>query len=316
MISVIVPIYNVETYLPQCLDSLVAQTFPNVEFLLIDDGSTDDSGKIADKYTVDKRFRVWHTSNQGLSSARNLVIEQARGEWLMFVDGDDWVTADFCEKPYNMAIKNNADLVIFQFFSVKKTGIKAIVSGAMGQRIPINGIVDTKTAIKNNQVCVWNKLYKRTLFQNIRFPASRVYEDISITHKLFFSAEKILLTPDPLYYHFHRKGSIKSTRSAKYARDMFISTIERYEDLKSKGYEKNFYISGLISSSLLLMTRTFPSDDPVYHKAETILNAFNEIPSEWSWKRKTMLRLWRADKRLFHFICRVLKKKDSGNRSD
>lgn len=116
MISVIVPIYNVEAYLPKCLDSLAAQTFPDAEFILIDDGSTDRSAEIASAYVgADPRFFVYHTTNHGLSAARNLGIEKARGDWLMFVDPDDYVTPDFCETPYRDALREEADLVIFGY---------------------------------------------------------------------------------------------------------------------------------------------------------------------------------------------------------
>ena len=111
MVSVIVPIYNVENYVKKCLDSLAAQTLKDVEFILIDDGSTDNSGKIADQYSSDPRFHIFHTENRGLSAARNYGIDQSHGEYLMFVDGDDWVAPDYCRIPYETAITNNADLV-------------------------------------------------------------------------------------------------------------------------------------------------------------------------------------------------------------
>ena len=114
MISVIVPIYNVEPYVRQCIESLLAQTGPETEILLIDDGSTDRSGVIAEEYK-DGRIRVFHLQNGGLSAARNFGIEHARGEWLMFVDGDDYVLPEFCSAPFALAQETGADLVAFRY---------------------------------------------------------------------------------------------------------------------------------------------------------------------------------------------------------
>ena len=115
-VSVIVPVYNVEEYLRKCIDSIVAQTLKDIEIILVDDGSTDGSGTICDEYaSQDKRVRVVHKINGGLSSARNTGIEAASAPFLMFIDSDDWVEPNFCEKPYLAAKNNNADLVLFSF---------------------------------------------------------------------------------------------------------------------------------------------------------------------------------------------------------
>lgn len=124
LISVIVPIYNVEKYVRKCLDSLVAQTLREIEVICIDDGSTDRSGEIADEIARDDaRFRVIHTENRGLSAARNRGIDEARSQWLMFVDSDDWVSPEFCRVPYEAAIEYGADLVIFGAYVVKREKI-------------------------------------------------------------------------------------------------------------------------------------------------------------------------------------------------
>ena len=121
-LSVIVPVYRVEKYIYRCLDSLSRQNFEEVEFLLIDDGSPDRCGKICDEYTLkDPRFIVFHKENGGLSTARNYGIDKARGEYLLFVDSDDWVAPDFCKTSYELAAHNNADVVIFMHQIVKES---------------------------------------------------------------------------------------------------------------------------------------------------------------------------------------------------
>ena len=141
MVSVIVPVYNVEKYVRQCLESLKAQTLEDVEFVIIDDGSTDSSGRICDEYSIDSRFRVFHTENRGLSAARNRGLDEARGEWIEFVDSDDWVLPGFCEVPLKAAIENNADLVIFQR---APTNEKGRIKRGKKKEIPIGAsIVNT-----------------------------------------------------------------------------------------------------------------------------------------------------------------------------
>lgn len=126
LISVIVPIYNVEKYVRKCLESLKNQTMKEIEVICIDDGSTDRSGLIADEYESSEFpiFRVIHTENRGLSAARNRGLDEARAEWIMFVDSDDWVDKEFCRVPYENAIENKADMVIFGVGTVKRGIIK------------------------------------------------------------------------------------------------------------------------------------------------------------------------------------------------
>ena len=153
MISVIVPIYNVEKYLPRCLDSLINQTYADVEFILIDDGSTDSSGKIADSYKDRApRFKVFHTENHGLSAARNYGIEHSKGEWLMFVDSDDWVSPSFCETPMKAAIEYNADLIDFRVNSVKNGKIHPDKT----DKIPA-GIITFEQAMIHANISTWNR---------------------------------------------------------------------------------------------------------------------------------------------------------------
>ena len=303
MISVIVPIFNVESYLRNCLDSLAAQTFPDVEFILIDDGSTDESGIIAEQYADDARFRVFHTLNHGVSWARNYGIEKSRGEWLMFVDADDRVEPDYCRKPYEAAVRNGADLVIFQRYKEKKGKIYK-----SSRTIPV-GITDKETAIKYGHNTAWNRLYRRELFSKIRFPEGRVYEEIATIHKTVLAASKIVIIPDHLYYYVYRKGSITHTTSLKNKKDAFISALERAEELKAYGLRKELYENSVLTRALGLLACSNADDDLLYRKAEEVADSFCSFPSGMRMKHKMMLRIWKANKHLFHFICRVSGKK-------
>ncbi len=305
MISVIVPIFNVEVYLPKCLDSLAAQTSPDVEFILIDDGSTDKSGEIAETYAgADHRFFVYHTQNHGLSAARNLGIEKACGEWLMFVDPDDYVTPDFCETPYQAALHENADLVIF-----KRSVVRGRGSAARGKGSDVSGIVDAEMAIRYGGVAVWNRLYRRELFDAIRYPEGRVFEDIATTHKLIFTAKRILMLPDVLYYHISRKDSITHIHSAKNAHDLFLASLERAEFLKSRGCTEDLYQPLVWTCALTLLARSEPCDDPLFQQAEAVADSIPGIPPQLNRKKRLMLLVWKLDKRLFHLACRLLGQK-------
>ena len=209
MISVIVPVYNVEKQLPRCIQSLKRVAGDSVEIILVDDGSTDGSGSIMDAIN-DPSFRVFHTENHGLSAARNYGIEQARGDWLMFVDSDDWVEPEFCKTPLLNAEKYHADLVAFGVRSWKRgkeigsspwrkmsKRIKKVLNADTPER-PV-GIVTQEDAVQFGGAAVWNKLYRRELFDCVRYPEGRFFEDLATTHKLIYLAQRIVLIPDLLY---------------------------------------------------------------------------------------------------------------------
>lgn len=307
----IVSIYNVEEYLPKCLASLMSQTFADVEFILVDDGSTDGSGAIVDNYeSKDSRFRVFHTMNNGLSAARNFGVDKASGEWIMFVDGDDWVEPTFCEEPYRNAISNNADLVIFQFYKEKNGKRKPSIKG----NIPI-GVIDPFMGTQYGKWAVWNKLYKKCLFDDIRFPEGHNCEDIAITHRIVFSAKRIVMISDVLYNYVYRKDSITNKPSEKNKRDGFYYALRRYDDLISYGYEKEKHEEELWQCALGYLIRANPSDDPLFEKAEEVVSLIKTTSKKFPVKKKIMLFLWKTDKSLFHYICRVFGQKDESKRT-
>ena len=311
LISVIVPIYNVEKYVRKCLESLVNQTMKQIEVICIDDGSTDSSGAIADEYCntdAEGNGKEWpvilviHTENRGLSAARNRGIDESRSQWLMFVDSDDWVEPEFCRIPYETVLNDNADMIIFPAQKGRKKDSKA-------------GIVDIETAVRIGDSYAWNKLYRKDLFNTIRYPEGRVYEDLAVTHKLVFAAKKIVMIDGVLVHHRYRKNSISQCRSAANKRDGFISSQQRAEDLKSYGCQEMTYAPTLVSYALGFLSRAYPCDDTEYKRAESIVNSVEGIPSVLSAQKKIMLRVWKIDKRLFHQICRITGQKDKKSRA-
>ncbi len=208
-ISLIIPVYNVEKYLPKCLDSVINQTYKQIEIIIIDDGSTDNSGILCDEYALrDNRIIVIHQPNRGVSSARNTGLDIAKGEYVMFVDSDDYVEPTFCEKPLTIAIKEHVDIVSFGYFkignkttTVKKTYNPRIVqaSEAIKQLIIMDDVVHG---------FVWNKFYKRTLFEHVRFSVGRTFEDQGVNYLLFHYAQRVFISDEILYHYCRRDNSI------------------------------------------------------------------------------------------------------------
>lgn len=214
LISIVVPIYKVEKYINKCIDSIINQTYKNIEIILVDDGSEDVCSEICDEYaSKDNRIRVIHKINGGLSSARNIGIDKASGMYIAFVDSDDYISERMIEILYENIKKYNADISICDFEYVNEKGQKLdikyenkICKGC------INGkeIINKSYLLKNGAywVVAWNKLYKTELFKGIRYPEGKIHEDEFIIHKLIYNATKIICDDYKGYYYVQRPGSI------------------------------------------------------------------------------------------------------------
>ena len=215
IVSIIVPIYNVEEYLYKCINSVLNQTFKNFELILVNDGSTDNSGKICDEYKKkDDRIKVIHQENGGVSSARNTGIKNAKGMFIGFVDPDDWIYPDMFEKLYNNIIENNADISICKHCRE----INGISNSKTYNSHEIIKTMDNKEAMhelfKGNlyRFALWNKLYKKECFENVSFPNGRIHEDLSTSYKIFSNANYIVFTDYVGYVYVKRVDSILTTR--------------------------------------------------------------------------------------------------------
>ncbi|MCL2024064.1 MAG: glycosyltransferase [Oscillospiraceae bacterium] len=210
LISVIVPVYNVESYLGKCLDSIVEQSYQNLQIILVDDGATDSSGQICDEYAArDGRIQVIHKPNGGLSSARNAGLDSARGQFIAFVDSDDFIARDMYEQLHRAAVENNADIAVcaYYHYNEKQGSIREIPHKLDA---PFNKSLDEDSAALTLAPYAWNKLYRRESFPNFYFPESLVYEDIATVYPLMSRAKKITIVDKPLYYYLiSRENSIK-----------------------------------------------------------------------------------------------------------
>ena len=216
LISVIVPVYNVEKYLSRCVESILNQTYKNLEIILIDDGATDYCGKICDAYKKkDYRIKVIHKTNGGLSDARNAGLDQMTGEYVTCIDSDDFVSPFFISNLWIALDTNQCDIASSWF-----------VEYYNGQALPAVQKLNTKNIQVFSrkeffekllyqdgvEVSAWGKLYKRELYQNIRYPVGKLYEDIPTTYQLVEKANKIAVIPNVDYYYFQRENSIAKAK--------------------------------------------------------------------------------------------------------
>jgi glycosyltransferase involved in cell wall biosynthesis len=200
LISVIVPVYNVEIYLRKCLDSIINQTYKNLEIILVDDGSPDNCGKVCDEYaTKDKRVKVIHKANGGQSSARNAGLDIATGEYIAFVDSDDYIAENMYEDLIGIAQKEMADIVTYTFYIIDSRGIR-IAQTVDADNLSIDEIRYLVLMDKYLN-CACDKLHKAELFKDLRFFEGVYSEDLFITPTLFFRAQKVVLTQKPYYYY-------------------------------------------------------------------------------------------------------------------
>jgi glycosyltransferase involved in cell wall biosynthesis len=235
IISVIVPVYNVEAYLPKCLNSILKQKFVDFELILVDDGSTDSSGKICDDFALlDQRIKVIRQKNGGLSNARNSGINIAIGKYFSFIDSDDWIDENMFFEMYNQAIQNEADIVIAGHYSVELDGTIVDNTKLNKQRL-LNRVEATSLILGDEEIYsfAWDKLYKSDLFESIRYPDGRVFEDTATTYKLFNKAEIFVQMNQPFYYYLRRESGICLTpefsRVMKRKEDNYVAFLERYE---------------------------------------------------------------------------------------
>ena len=236
-ISIIIPVYNSEEYLPACLDSVLDQVFRDFELILVDDGSPDDCGRICDEYAKkDSRITVYHIENCGSSAARNYGIDRASGKYIGFIDSDDYIDRDMYRILYNNIEREAAD--------ISMCGLADVYGGEVTNPVdePVYKIMDTKEAIqtvfeaKLTSVTPVNKLYRRELFEDIRYPVGEDSgEDASIIVDLLLKCKKVVLTTQQLYYYIHRQDSI-TTRDFRLSDKSVIRAYKKNYKLIMENY--------------------------------------------------------------------------------
>ncbi len=252
-ISVVVPVYNVEHYVEKCIDSILRQTYRNLEIFLVDDGSTDGSRKKCEQYlSIDDRIQLICQTNQGLSAARNAAIDKATGDYIGFVDSDDWIASDLFEVLYRNAEEYHADISECAAKIVSETeNVIPNDEEEEASLVVLEGIEKLLDNMHRSNHSMWGKLFRASLFEGIRMPEGRIYEDLATTYRLIDRANKIVVSPREKYYYVSRSSSITRQKFNIHHMDVLWASEQRYHYIVEKYPElekecRNYILANVI----------------------------------------------------------------------
>ena len=272
LVSVIVPVYNVEKYLKRCLESIINQTYRELEIILVDDGSKDESGKICEQYgKIDKRIKIIHKENGGLSSARNVGLADAKGKYISFVDSDDWIAKDMYEYMVGLIEKNEAEAVQCNF--IQTNGSKVIINEPEDIHIYTNKDICQfymEFSTKTGSYSVWKFLYKKEVLKDIKFREGKINEDIDYNYKVLARCKKIIVSNQVKYFYYQEGISLSTGGLKKRDFDLYDAAEALYQ---LAGNEKYGTISKLAAVkkartplSLLCKIAYYGIDDDINKK--------------------------------------------------
>lgn len=233
LISIIIPVYNTGEYLVRCVNSVTAQTYKNIEIILVNDGSTDNSGVICDDIAkCDERITVIHKENGGLSSARNCGMRAASGNYFIFIDSDDYIEPNMCEVLYNAVIVDECDMAVCGINNIDENG-KPIEE--MNEQCPLlrcimNGDDYRKALLRRGNwyyIVAWNKIYKKSVFENVEYPEGYIHEDEYVIHRIVGNCKKIAVTDEKMYNYIMRKTSITNEKYSVARLDIMGALLDR-----------------------------------------------------------------------------------------
>lgn len=318
-ISIIVPIYNVEEYLSKCIDSILSQTLTEFELILVDDGSPDKSGEICDEYAKkDNRIKVIHKENGGVSSARNEGIKVSNGEYIGFVDPDDYIKSDMYDVLYKLCINNNSEIGICKLG--REIEGKIINKSEDIDIKELNNVEGMRELFKGilYRFSLCNKLFKKSCFNNIEFPKGRIHEDLSTTYKLFANSNKSVYTTYDGYIYVKRENSILTSKYSEKRLQSFIawSEIIKYINRNYKSIvdevattyiywctDNIYYILNQVNSEedvkkyLLVVQKSIKNNGIIMKYIKNI-----------SWKYKITIRMLKININLFILVNRFMKR--------
>ena len=278
-ISVIIPVYNVEKEVAKCINSVINQTYSNLEIIIVNDGSTDESLKVCQKY-CDERIRIIDKSNGGLSDARNAGMAVATGEYILFVDSDDYIEEETCERFMKIMASNNPDLVVGDYYienglTKKLVQHKCLISGKTYSRDEY-----LSAAIRNNELRMeaWLNLYNTEFMKknNFKFKKGIYHEDMQLTPNILVKADTILYVENAFYHYVQRSGSIMHQSNQKKRMNDTINIYRQWIELEDKFSDRvtKKYFRGFIVKCYLKTCRTFPdaySISKLFSKMELLL---------------------------------------------
>ena len=261
MLSVVIPIYNVEKYLKRCIDSVISQTYKNIEIILVDDGSPDKCGEICDLYALkDKRIKVIHKENGGLSDARNIGTKAANGKYIAFIDSDDYISSDYFEYLYSLLIKTGADISVCRMIKTEEDVANFGVDNSKLQEQVLSGIEACRRLFFDDLyitlVTACGKLYNSEIVKKYPFPKGRKHEDEATTCKFYYESQKVVIGNKRLYAYYQNPTSITHSQGDKLNEDIIWALEHRamfFEECKEPilaKYSWNIYFHYCIKDSL------------------------------------------------------------------
>lgn len=309
-LSVVVPVYNVEQYLKRCVDSIINQNYPNIEIILVDDGSKDSSGKLCDFFAKqDKRIKVIHQTNGGLSSARNTGIENASGYYINFLDSDDELLPNIFNDLIPLMEKNGLDIIVYSSQKIKNGNIKK--EKHTGKFV----VWDRKTALvndlSNDGGCVWNKIYSKKAIDNVKFPVGRLFEDTATGYKFIANSDKVGYIDKVYHNYYYNPDSITNTSFNVKARwDYVLAREEVYNYCVNNNLPSEKVNGFLIKALLSCLTAIYANNDEnnkiYYDKIKKLLKIYTFEYSDKYLSFKYKIFLYSFDK--FDFIHKISAK--------
>lgn len=314
MISIIVPVFHVEKELRRCLDSILGQTFTDLELILVNDGGNEAETLICEEYAQkDSRIVYRYQSNQGLSAARNTGLDIAGGEWIMFVDSDDWVSEDLCQKAFEAAADTGAQMAIFDLVYTEGDAKEGQIHASMID----TGIYPSDEILKKRLTgdiagYAWNKIYHRSLWDNIRFPVGEIWEDDAIMHELMDKADKIAIIHDVLYYKPYRRESITSQAmiNKEWDKWVYIQRRKRYDYIKEHHPEMLDIEKNILATSALRYAKILAQSPNGRHEMNEIRTSLKDekiMLKGTSLKRRAAYRLWYYFPGVFTIFVRAVR---------
>ncbi len=308
LISVIVPVFNTEPYLEKCLGSLIKQSYRNIEIIAVDDGSTDGSRAILERFALmDPRIKAIHIEHDGVSAARNKGLDAASGDWLMFGDSDDYVEEDFCAHALENVVKDNAEIGIFSYRSISLDG------KIEGPSIPVEKGVLTREQIMQRlswislEHYMWNKIFRRDMFDGIRFPEGELWEDIAVLHLLLDRSHTVSLSDEQLYNYVRRPGTIMGSNTLRGVKWPYLQYKRQYLFFKAKYPKYADSMHTILAILGLRFTIQLAARKDPFSILKTEREFLREIPCAevFSWKQKILYWLLREFPYVFYWLASI-----------
>lgn len=255
MVDIIIPVYNVRPYVEQCLQSVINQTTRDINVIIVDDGSTDGSASVCDKYSMLSNVKVIHQTNGGLSSARNTGLNNSNSEYVMFVDSDDWIEQNTVEHLLAILKDTSADVACGGFFFEYKNKTIRHSIGTSGIRLYNNEeALEEVLAKRSISYAVWGKLYKRSLFDGVEFPVGKIHEDYDVTPKVLLKSNKVVVAGECLFHYRQRNESISHAEYNHKNYELYLFSVSNRYILDVYPSLKDAYYASLYTSCKDLLT--------------------------------------------------------------